>query len=715
MSSLRRVGEVTFMPRERRLPPDYAERVYAGVLGKLIGVYLGRPVENWTYDRIREEFNEINYYVHEQRGRRLIIPDDDISGTFTFLRALPDFGNSIDVTPEQIGQTWLNYLIERTTILWWGGLGNSTEHTAYLRLRAGVKAPESGSAALNTQVVAEQIGAQIFIDGWGMVVPGDPEKAADLARRAASVSHDGEAIYGAQVVAGLVAAAFYEPGIDRLLDTAQSLIPADSTINRLISDLRDWHAGESDWRVNRARLEEHYGYDRYIGNCHIVPNHGLIILSLLHGGGDFHRSLSIVNTAGWDTDCNSGNVGCILGVRGGLAGLENGPDWRGPVADRLFLPSADPGRSITDAVRETVEVVNIGRALAGEDPWLPKGGARFHFSLPGSVQGFRPDEGLESRGVVQLQNDVVDGECTLGLHFNGLALGRVARVSTSTFIPLETKDLVTGYVLVASPTVHSGQTVSARLMASSENETDVACRLYCQRYDANDGLTLVPGEEAVLRAGEKREIRWRVPDTGGYPIAEIGLELRSDHRTNGTIYLDRMTWTGTPETTLEPVLGTMWARAWAKALDRFESVRDGFRHLAQDRGTGLLIHGSRDWQDYRASATIWVQMARSAGIAVRVQGLKRYLALLLTEGGRLRLVREDFGQTILADVPFDWVPYQPYRLSLEVRAGEISGYVDGERLLAATDDRPTGGAFAFVVEEGCMGSEGVTIEPVVDA
>ena len=33
-----------------------------------------------------------------------------------------------------------------------------------------------------------------------MVAPGDPEFATDLARRAASVSHDGEAIHGAQVV-----------------------------------------------------------------------------------------------------------------------------------------------------------------------------------------------------------------------------------------------------------------------------------------------------------------------------------------------------------------------------------------------------------------------------------------------------------------------------------------------------------------------------------
>ena len=35
---------------------------------------------------------EINYYVHEKLGVPLIVTDDDISGTFTFLRALPDYG-----------------------------------------------------------------------------------------------------------------------------------------------------------------------------------------------------------------------------------------------------------------------------------------------------------------------------------------------------------------------------------------------------------------------------------------------------------------------------------------------------------------------------------------------------------------------------------------------------------------------------------------------
>ena len=116
------------------------------------------------------DLGEINYCVHERLNVPLIVTDDDISGTFTFLRALPDYGNIRDLTPAQIGQNWLNYLIERRTILWWGGLGNSTEHTALMRLKHRIPAPQSGSIALNGKVVAEQISAQIFIDGWAVVV-----------------------------------------------------------------------------------------------------------------------------------------------------------------------------------------------------------------------------------------------------------------------------------------------------------------------------------------------------------------------------------------------------------------------------------------------------------------------------------------------------------------------------------------------------------------
>jgi ADP-ribosylglycohydrolase len=272
------------------IPNDYGERVYAGVLGKIIGVYLGRPFEGATYESILENLGEIEYYVNDRMANTnlprdkhppLVVTDDDITGTFTFLRALSDYGNSLDLTPAQIGQSWLNYIIEERTILWWGGFGNSTEHTAFIRLKNGIQAPASGSIEMNSAVVAEQIGAQIFIDGWGMVSPGNPERAADLAGRAASVSHDREAKYGAQVLAAMEAQAFIESDINKLLDVGVSVIPKDSTIYRMISDIRGYHAAEPDWHKGRAKMAELYNYENYGGNCHMVPFWGCFTVTAI--------------------------------------------------------------------------------------------------------------------------------------------------------------------------------------------------------------------------------------------------------------------------------------------------------------------------------------------------------------------------------------------------------------------------------------------------
>ena len=111
-----------------QITPDYAERVYAGVLGKVIGVYLGRPFEGWSYERIQQRLGDIEYYVHDKLDVPLIVTDDDIAGTFTFIRALEDHGTNPDISPKDIGESWLNYLIKGRSVLWWGGLGQSTEH-----------------------------------------------------------------------------------------------------------------------------------------------------------------------------------------------------------------------------------------------------------------------------------------------------------------------------------------------------------------------------------------------------------------------------------------------------------------------------------------------------------------------------------------------------------------------------------------------------------
>jgi ADP-ribosylglycohydrolase len=699
---------------ETTLPADYAERVYAGVLGKLIGVYLGRPVEGWTYDRITATHGEVDRYIHESRGMPLVVTDDDISGTFTFLRALPDHGNDPNLTPEQIGNTWLNYLIERRTILWWGGIGNSTEHTAYLRLKSGIPAPVSGSIALNGTTVAEQIGSQIFIDGWGMIVPGDPERAADFARRAASVSHDGEAIYGAQVIAAMEAQAFVEPDLDRLIDVAVSLIPTDSTIARLIADIREWHAGEPDWRKTRENIAANYGYDKYIGNCHMVPNHALIIMALLYGGDDFGKSMTIVNTAGWDTDCSSGNLGALLGIKNGLAGIDNSTyDWRGPVADRMYLATADGGRAITDAVIETYQAVNVGRALAGEPPLAPKAGARFHFELPGSVQGFRGDHPSVTLDNVAEQSRA--GTRTLAVRWTDERPDSPVVATTPTFIPPEAIAMP-GYTLLASPTLYPGQEVRARLTAHPGNAGPVEARLLIRSYGDRDELQTLAGSPEALSPGRDAILAWRIPPLGGAPVAEVGIAVEPAEAGAGAVYLDWLTWDGAPDVELRrpDALGEMWRRAWVDGVDQFQSRWADPYRISQNHGTGLISQGTADWIDYRVTADVSVLLARQGGIAARVGGMRRWYALLLCDDGMARLVKDREATTTLAEHPFAVELDRRYRLSLTVQGNRIMGEIDGQRMADVVDDSdplPAGGV-GLIVTEGTLSSGAVRVEPV---
>ena len=717
------------------LPSDYAERVYAGALGKIIAVYLGRPIEGWSYEMIMERFGEVNYYLHEALDLPLVVTDDDLSGTFTFVRAMPDYGNSPALTAAQIGQTWLNYIVEGKTILWWGGIGDVTEHTAYIRLKNGIQPPRSGSIALNGPVMAQQIGSQIFIDGWGMIAPGDPELAADLARRAASVSHDGEAIYGAQVVAALIAQAFVEADINKLIDAAAALIPADSITRRMIEQLRGWHARQPDWHQTLEWIDREYSRERYPGNCHIVPNHARIILALLYGDDDFQKSLMVVNTAGFDTDCNSGNVGCIMGVKNGLAGIDAGPDWRGPVADRLYLPTADGGSGISDAVGETYKLVNIGRGMRGLAPLAPKNGARYHFSLPGSVQGFLSETEPASKDAVTIENVAGhsrSGGRSLALRFHRLAKGRIARAATLTFIP--SKEIADyfderGYRLLASPTLYPGQVVSARLAADAANADAVSLRLYARHYNEDDALEVIGGQPAQLAPGAEATLSWRLPETGNQPIAAIGIEIVGENGVSGSVYLDWLTWDGAPNMELNrPVISQagrekrkrpkFWKKAWIYALDsseRFDSWdywTQAYR-LIQNEGRGLLIQGTRDWIDYEFAATAMPRVCEAGGIAVRAQGLRRYYALLLDDESA-RIVRVLDGETVLAQTDAGWSVEQDYELKLQVVGNRLTAFINGERVLEASDPAAalTGGGIALIAQTGFIYFDDVAVRPV---
>ncbi|PSN72604.1 ADP-ribosylglycohydrolase [Corynespora cassiicola Philippines] len=709
------------------LPPDYLHKIYAGVLGKLIGVYLGRPFENWTYQEILEQLGPIHYYVHEQLGVPLVVIDDDVSGTFAFVRALEEHGAKADLSPEEIGKTWLNTVIEKKTIFWWGGNGISTEHTTFLNLKKGIKPPFSGSMKTNGKTLAEQIGAQIFIDGWAMVAPGNPSLAARLSEAAAKVSHDGVAVHAAILWAVMEAEAFVSKDVDHLLDTGLSFVPKDSPLVRLVSDIRSWANEDGNWEMTRQRIEDNYGYDKYGGICHMIPNHGIMIMALIYGGHDFSSAMHIINTSGWDTDCNSGNVACLVAIMHGIQAFENekGLDWRGPLADRAIISSADNGYSINDAARITYDLANVAAKLAGEKlPEPPKDGAQFHFSLPGSVQGFQTSA---SPNLAQIKQVNGDGEGALAIQIHGLSAdASPIEALTETFTPLDILQVNRDYEMMASPLIYPGQTLTATIKSPCTNPSPVSICLRLKSYSATDTLLPTDSPSQSLSPGASITLTWTIPTSlQNQPIQKLGLAIshtNSSSPFSGSLHLTRLSWSGTPHLTLTrpaPSLGPakFWQRAWVSSVDKVHTRMGPSFYLAHDRGEGVFTQGTREWCDYRVVVSgFMVNLGGPVGVVVRMRGLMRWYGVWVRRDGQgkgwVEVVKaRDEERRVLASAEVEWELDVAMEVEVKAEGEKIWGKVMGVEV-EGVDVEYQGGAAGFVVTEGSVSADSVKVAPV---
>lgn len=94
-----------------------------------------------------------------------------------------------------------------------------------------------------------------------------------------------------------------------------------------------------------------------------------VLTGLLYGDGDFRKSVSIATMCGFDTDCNAGTVGCLLGARNGLDAIP--AEWRDPINDTYELQVTGLPRQwkIADLAREMAQT---GADLAaGKTPTGP--------------------------------------------------------------------------------------------------------------------------------------------------------------------------------------------------------------------------------------------------------------------------------------------------------------------------------------------------------
>lgn len=700
----------------------YKENIYAGVLGKMLGVYLGRPVEGWTFEKINETFGEVYNFKNHKTGAPLIVPDDDLSGTFAFYRALEDSGYDKEITSEVMGNAWLNYIIENKTILWWGGLSRCAEHTAFIRLKEGIKAPMSGSVELNGESMAEQVGAQIFIDTWALINPNNPQRAADMARKAASVSHGGIALEAAVYLAVMESLAFEEKDVDQLMDKALPFVK-DERLVSLIGQIRQVCKNSSDWHEVRNWIAANHGYDKYPGSCPMVTNHLVVLMGLLMAGDDFNESIMIATSAGWDTDCNAGNLGCLNGIRLGLDGFNQGTDLRKAVADRLYVITSDGGSCVTDAVLETRKLIEAYQRLENVVINQPK--EKFAFEFPGSVQGFVPyNRYIEEQSLTRIENAFLKkGESGLLLSYEGLGKGSRAMACVDTFVDLKPKgkEGTSYFEVLCSPSLYSTQEVEAVIQCEDDNNPNF--RFFIDYFDGNDEIATIYGIYNRLVKG-KNTVYFPVPDTKGYAIYQFGIELTSEKRLDGSIIIKTIDWTNEPvhfemgtSMELTPSLtpwttNTAWLKTFMSSASNFSPDYTTTFSISHDRQNGVVTTGTLDWKNYSVSSKITFSYQEGAGLVARAKGHRQYYGAILKDGMIQIIKRKDDSVEVLTQRPYSYQIEDVIKMEFVLDGENLVVLLNDIEMLNCQDSTYKRGGAGFVVNRGCVLANGFVVKRV---
>ncbi len=673
---------------------DYLERLYAGFIGKNVGIRLGAPVEPaiWTYERIRDIYGDVRGYLKPYRN---FAADDDANGPVYFIRPLIEGDNARGLEAIDVERAWLDYAREGIGMFWWGGYGRSTEHTAYLNMKSGIHAPESGSIARNGATVAEQIGGQIFVDTWGLVWPRRPDEAADYAATAASVSHDGEGLAGARFVAACIAAAFVEKNAAAVVEAGLARLPPASTYVRVARDVIRFHAAQpGDWRACQGHLIAQWGYDRYPGLCHVIPNAGVCVLALLYGEGDFSRTVEIATMCGWDTDCNAGNVGTIAGVLYGLSAIP--AHYRAPINDGIVLSGISGSLNILDIPTFSRLLASIGYRLAREavpeaiTAALAAGdgerGLFFDFALPGSTHNLRVSDPV-AFSVEHRAGLGRDGGNALEFRFERLLREATGRLFYKPCYKRSDFD-DERYSPTFAPTARPGQ--KARIdfrMERWEGE-----RLGVEGYVrvASNGAILPASVLMFPEPGKDYQVEFTLPEVGGSQIDEVGLRITgfsgAKKRDSGRLIVDRFQIGGKARYAIDIAAQSIeFGCVTPFAHDHGSWTIEEGRMRLMSHEACASYSGGHGVGDQRVVAQVTPLAGGSHLVAARCGGAMRGYFAGFDGAGRLSILKNDFGFTRLATAGFAWALGKDYELCLEAVGDRLSLSVDGKALLETVD------------------------------
>jgi hypothetical protein len=287
-------------------------------------------------------------------------------------------------------------------------------------------------------------------------------------------------------------------------------------------------------------------------------------------------------------------------------------------------------------------------------------------------------------------------------------------VTTPTFSPREMLDMRT-YDLMATPLVYPGQTVKARVKANGQNRGIIEARLRIRVYDGRDQLCDIDSAPAVIEPGSEAILEWTLPEIDGQPIAEIGIVVTgTGRRADGRLFVDYLRWDGVPKLTLKRPAGDgdFWRMAWVNGASFFSKRFPAAFRIAQNRGEGIIIHGTRQWADYQASGQVMIHLGNYGGLAIRAQGLRRYYGARVTRDGKMQIVKvRDEETKVLAETAFKTEFDKHIAMKVSAQGARITFEADGVSVTAedTAADAFRDGGVGLLIHEGALSSNEIRI------
>lgn len=303
----------------------------ADYLRRARGLWLGEALANWTGLRTEGVRQQAPFLADADWGSLVLGPpaldfvtslspwpaDDDTDVEYVYLHAL-ESSPTLILAPSAIRDEWIDHVNRFIWVSNWRARG---------LMSRGVAPPATSLPQNNIDRLA--IDAQLTTELFGVLAPGCPRTALDMADLPIAATARGHAAHAAQFYVLLHSFAWRcdpsMPQRDRIVwlvrearrhvpDTSKAADIADTVLVDYLAnpDRDDWERTR-DLVASRYQQNapQHGFFYRYWYESSV--NFGAGLTCLLYGEGDFRRTVRIGTLAGWDSDNQPAAMGGLIG------------------------------------------------------------------------------------------------------------------------------------------------------------------------------------------------------------------------------------------------------------------------------------------------------------------------------------------------------------------------------------------------------------------